>query len=64
MHNTQEIPQKTFDGGDEITYSIKNCLINFKSKIYKDILNQLTNPSFISEDEEFQELLQYYILNR
>ena len=55
--------KKTFDGGDGITDSINTCLINFKNNYYKDILNQLTKPKFISEDEEFQGILQYFIIN-
>ena len=30
--------------------------------MYKKILEELTKPQFIKDDEEFQELLQYLII--
>ena len=45
-----------------ISDSIKLCLNNIKSKTYKIMLDNLTKPQFIREDEEFQELLQYLII--
>ena len=50
---------QNFDG---ISDSIKLCLNNIKSKTYKIMLDNLTKPQFIREDEEFQELLQYLII--
>jgi len=54
--------KKSFDLKDGIADSINTCLINFKSKSYKNILNNLIKPKFIQDDEEFQELLQYLII--
>jgi hypothetical protein len=34
----------------------------YKSNTYKKMLDDLTKPDFIREDEEFQELLQYLII--
>ena len=56
------ILKKSFDKRDGIVDSIKTCLNNFKSKKYKNILNNLLKPKFIQDDEEFQELLQYLII--
>ena len=47
---------------DGISDSINICLNNYKSKKYKKMLEDLTKPQFIREDEEFQELLQYLII--
>ena len=47
---------------DGILDSIMSCLKNYKSKMYKKILEELTKPQFIKDDEEFQELLQYLII--
>ena len=38
------------------------CLKNYKSKMYKKMLEELTKPQFIKDDEECQELLQYLII--
>lgn len=56
------ILKKSFDKRDGIVDSIKTCLNNFKSKKYKNILNNLLKPKFIQDDEEFQKLLQYLII--
>ena len=47
---------------DGIADSVNTCLINYKSKKFKNILDNLIKPDFIREDEEFQELLQYLII--
>ena len=47
---------------DGILDSINSCLKNYKSKMYKKILEELTKSQFIKDDEEFQELLQYLII--
>ena len=47
---------------DGITDSVNICLIKFKSKSFKNILDNLIKPDFIRQDEEFQELLQYLII--
>ena len=47
---------------DGITDSVNICLIKFKSKTFKNILDNLIKPDFIRQDEEFQELLQYLII--
>ena len=47
---------------DGILDSINSCLNNYKSNTFKKMLNDLTKPDFIREDEEFQELLQYLII--
>ncbi len=47
---------------DGILDSINSCLKNYKSKMYKKMLEELTIPQFIKDDEEFQELLQYLII--
>ena len=47
---------------DGILDSINSCLKNYKSKMYKKMLEELTKPQFIKDDEEFQELLQYLII--
>ena len=51
-----------FLANDGITYSIRTCLNNYKDKIYSGMLDELIKPEFIREDEEFQSLLQYFII--
>ena len=46
---------------DGILDSIYSCLNSYKSN-YLKMLVDLTKPDFIREDEEFQELLQYLII--
>ena len=52
----------SFSLSDGISHSINTCLINYKSKSYKNILDNIIKPDFIRQDEEFQELLQYLII--
>jgi len=47
---------------DGILDSIYSCLNSYKSNTFKKMLVDLTKPDFIREDEEFQELLQYLII--
>jgi len=47
---------------DGISDSINECLKYHKSKTIKQWLVNITKPNFIREDEEFQELLQYLII--
>jgi hypothetical protein len=47
---------------DGISDSINECLKYHKSKTMKQWLVNVTKPNFIREDEEFQELLQYLII--
>ena len=54
--------KKAFNIHSGITDSINTCLINHKSKISRDILHDLTKLKFLKEDEEFQELIQYFII--
>ena len=51
-----------FLANDGITDSIRTCLNNYKDKIYSGMLDDLIKPQFIREDEEFQSLLQYFII--
>ena len=51
-----------FKKKDGITDSIRTCLYNFKYNSYRDMLNDLIKPEFIREDEEFQLLLQFFII--
>ena len=53
--------KKSFIINDGTTDSINTCLINFKSKKYKNMLDNLIRPQFITEDNEFQEIIQYLI---
>ena len=39
-----------------------NTYLKFKSKTFKNILDNLIKSDFIRQDEEFQELLQYLII--
>ena len=48
---------------DGLTDSIRTCLLNFKDKSYRVMLEDLIKPEFIKEDEEFQYLLQWLIIN-
>ena len=41
---------------------LEPCLNNYKDKIYSGMLDDLIKPQFIREDEEFQSLLQYFII--
>ena len=47
---------------DGIADSIDTFLIFYKSKTYKNILENLIKPEFIHQDDELQELLQYLII--
>ena len=58
----KKIIKKSFEQRDGITDSINTCLDKFKSKTYKNLLDNLIKPEFIRQDEEFQELLQYLII--
>ena len=51
-----------FKKEDGVTDSIRTCLSNFKVESYRIMLDDLTKPEFIKEDEEFQLLLQYFII--
>ena len=51
-----------FQDTDGITDSIRTCLSNYKDKIYSEMLDDLIKPKFIRDDEEFQSLLQYFII--
>ena len=62
LDSLRKLLKRSFDLSDGITESINTCLINFKSKKFKNILDNLIKPDFIREDEEFQELLQYLII--
>jgi hypothetical protein len=42
--------------------SINFCLTKYKSRKFKKMLDDLTKPQFIRDDEDFQELLQYLII--
>ena len=52
----------SFSLSDGIADFINTCLIKYKSKSYKNILDNIIKPDFIRQDEEFQELLQYLII--
>ena len=52
----------TFQATDGISDSIRTCLLNYKDKIYKGMLDDIIKPEFIREDEDFQNLLQYLII--
>jgi len=54
--------KKKFVGRSGLADSINTCLNHYKSKTYKLLLEGLTKTSFIREEEEFQELLQYLII--
>ena len=43
---------------DGILDSIYSCLNKYKSNTFKKIIDDLTKPDFIIEDDEFQELLR------
>ena len=58
----KKIIKKSFEQRDGIADSINTCLDKFKSKTYKNLLDNLIKPEFIRQDEEFQELLQYLII--
>ena len=47
----------SFESKDGISDSVNICLKNYKSKLYKNVLENLIKPEFIREDDEFQELL-------
>ena len=51
-----------FQATDGISDSIRTCLLNYKDKIYKGMLDDIIKPEFIREDEDFQNLLQYLII--
>ena len=48
---------------DGISDSIFTCLNKFKSKSHRKMLENLTKHVYFREDEEFQELLQYFIIS-
>ena len=52
----------SFSLGDGIADSINTCFVKYKSKTYKNILDNLIKPDFIRQEDEFQELLQYLII--
>ena len=52
--------QSTLPNG--ILDSINICLTKYKSRKFKKMLDDLTKPQFIRDDEDFQELLQYLII--
>jgi hypothetical protein len=54
--------KKRSSSQDGILDSIFTCLNKYKSNTFKKMLVDLTKPDFIREDEEFQELLQYLII--
>ena len=60
--NFKKLLKKRSTIPDGILDSINSCLKNYKSKTYKNMLEELTKPQFIKDDEEFQELLQYLII--
>jgi hypothetical protein len=51
-----------FSNHDGISDSINECLKYYKSKTMKQWLVNVTKPNFIRDDEEFQELMQYLII--
>jgi len=51
-----------FKQEDGVTDSIRTCFANYEDKSYRDLLADLIKPDFIREDEEFQLLLQYFII--
>ena len=59
LHNSLSDDFKQEDG---LSDSIRTCLYNFNSKIYRNILDDLTKPDFIREEEEFQNLIQYFLI--
>ena len=60
--NFKKLLKKQSTSPDGMLDSIKTCLNNYKSKKYKKMLEELTKPQFIREDDDFQELLQYLII--
>ena len=54
--------KKSFLIIDGLSDSINTCLKNHKNKKFKIILDNLIKPKFISDEEEFQELLQYFFI--
>ena len=52
----------SFSLGDGISDSINTCFVKYKSKTYKNILDDLIKPDFIRQEDEFEELLQYLII--
>jgi hypothetical protein len=53
---------RRFSQEDGLTDTIRMCLSNIKKKFYKNLLNELTKPAFIREDDSNQELFQYFII--
>jgi hypothetical protein len=51
-----------FSNHDGISDSINECLKYYKSKTMKQWLVNVTKPNFIRDNEEFQELMQYLII--
>ena len=60
--NFKKLLKKRSTIPDGILDSINSFLKNYKSKTYKNMLEELTKSQFIKDDEEFQELLQYLII--
>ena len=58
----KKLLKHNFSKHDGISDSINECLKYYKSKTMKQWLVNVTKPNFIREDEEFQELLQYLII--
>ena len=55
--------KQKFSEKNDVTDSINTRLkVYYKSKSFKFLLDGLTKPAFIREDEEFQELIQYLII--
>ena len=60
--NLENELKNKFQATDGITDSIRTCLLYYKDKTYSGMLDELIKPKFIREDEEFQNLLQYFII--
>jgi hypothetical protein len=60
--NLENELKSKFQATDGITDSIRTCLLYYKDKTFGGMLDELIKPKFIREDEEFQNLLQYFII--
>ena len=60
--NFKKLLKKQSTIPDGILDSINICLTKYKSRKFKKMLDDLTKPQFIRDDEDFQELLQYLII--
>jgi hypothetical protein len=60
--NFKKLLKKQSTIPDGILDSINICLTKYKSRKFKKMLDELTKPQFIRDDEDFQELLQYLII--